>query len=101
MYAYCDDSSTDWSDSSVSSDSEIETEIMTVEKAQTRVKDEILAEAKKEQPFDHHPRINYELLKQFKYVDCPDSFASPPPRTLKTILPQMLKLGRKNMRMPP
>ncbi|KAK1358234.1 hypothetical protein POM88_051490 [Heracleum sosnowskyi] len=77
-YAYCDDSAIDWSDSSTSSDSEIETGTMTLEEAQTR-KDKIFAEAKKEHPFAYDPRINYKLRKQFTYIDSPDSFASPPP----------------------
>ncbi|KAK1382456.1 hypothetical protein POM88_020191 [Heracleum sosnowskyi] len=67
-FAYCDDSATDWSDSSASSDSEIEPVIMTVEEAQTR-KDKILAEARKEKPFPDHPRVSYQVLKQFEYVD--------------------------------
>ncbi|KAK1382462.1 hypothetical protein POM88_020197 [Heracleum sosnowskyi] len=50
---------------------------MTVEEAQTR-KDKILAEARKEKPFPDHPRVSYQVLKQLKYVDSPDSFASPP-----------------------
>ncbi|KAK1358111.1 hypothetical protein POM88_051367 [Heracleum sosnowskyi] len=78
-YAFYDDSATDWSDSSSSpsSDSEIETDSMTVEEAQTQ-KDIILAEAKKELPFTYDPYVNYELLKEFVYIDSPDSFASPP-----------------------
>lgn len=36
-------------------------------------KDKILAEAKEEQPFTYPPHINYEILKQFRYIDSPDS----------------------------
>ncbi|KAK1358034.1 hypothetical protein POM88_051290 [Heracleum sosnowskyi] len=70
-YAYHDDCPSDWPDSS---DSEILTETMTEEESQTQ-KDKILAEAKEEQPFSHDPRWNYDLLKQFFYLDSPDSLA--------------------------
>ncbi|KAK1358101.1 hypothetical protein POM88_051357 [Heracleum sosnowskyi] len=73
-YAYYDGSASDWS---YSSDSEIETETMIVEETQTQ-KDKMLAQAKKEQPFTYDPYINYDLLKQFVYIDSPDSFTSPP-----------------------
>lgn len=45
---------------------------MTEEEAQVQ-KDKILAEAKKEQPFPLEPGVNYEIFKQFKYIDSPDS----------------------------
>ncbi|KAK1357936.1 hypothetical protein POM88_051192 [Heracleum sosnowskyi] len=70
-YAYYDDSATDGTNSS---DSEIEIETMTEEEAQIQ-KDKILAEAKEEQPFPYYPTINYEILKQFYYLDSPDSLA--------------------------
>ncbi|KAK1388227.1 hypothetical protein POM88_016405 [Heracleum sosnowskyi] len=70
-YAYHDDCPSDWTDSS---DSEILTETMTEEEAQTQ-KEKILVEAKKEQPFSHDPHWNYDLLKQIFYLDYPDSLA--------------------------
>ncbi|KAK1388228.1 hypothetical protein POM88_016406 [Heracleum sosnowskyi] len=71
IYAYHDDCPSDWTDSS---DSEILTETMTEEEAQTQ-KEKILVEAKKEQPFSHDPHWNYDLLKQIFYLDSPDSLA--------------------------
>ncbi|KAK1357996.1 hypothetical protein POM88_051252 [Heracleum sosnowskyi] len=69
--AYYAESATDWNDSS---DSEIEIETMTEEEAQVK-KDKIIAEAKEEQPFPNYPHINYGILKQFWYLDSPDSLA--------------------------
>lgn len=86
-YAYCDYSVTD-----DSSDSEVETGTMTVEEVQTQ-KDKILAKANKEKPFIH-PRVNYELLKKFVYVDSPDSFVSPPSDS-ETDTPEKVKARRK------
>lgn len=70
-FAYYDDSATDWT----GSDSEIEIETMTEEEVQTR-KEKILAEGKEEQPFKYHPGFSYEVLKQFFYLDSPDSISS-------------------------
>ncbi|KAL8122992.1 uncharacterized protein LOC141716942 [Apium graveolens] len=70
-FAYYDDSATD----STGSDSEIETETMTEEEVQAR-KEKILAEGKEEQPFKYKRGFDYEVLKQFFYLDSPDTLAN-------------------------
>ncbi|KAK1358009.1 hypothetical protein POM88_051265 [Heracleum sosnowskyi] len=71
IYTYHNDSATDWTESS---DSELEIETMTEKAAQTQ-KDQILTEAREEQPFFYSPTLNYDVLKQFYYIDSPDSLA--------------------------
>lgn len=65
-YAYYDDSATD-----CSSDSEIETETMEAEEAQYH-KDKIPDPTKDQKIFRYDPNINYEVVKQFAYLDSPD-----------------------------
>ncbi|KAK1357743.1 hypothetical protein POM88_050999 [Heracleum sosnowskyi] len=65
-YAFYHDSATDWSDTSAS-DCEIQTQTM----AQTH-KDKGPAITKEENIFRYDPNLNYQVVKQFAYLDSPD-----------------------------